>query len=340
MRKFLNMFLFLLLASPALLTAQVSVAGLFNDSGGTAYVISLPTNSDEYRALLASPDSLKALVRQYADRITAIPAGGLYRSLPVCRQDTLVFGYSLIPGELVHPLFLLRIPAGSEGSYFEIGGDSLLADGEGAYLGFSAIDEDLPAQGSHQIDGRILDWLQSEDDLRYSRSFSPQRIRRESPSTSTEIGVGDSVYWGRGGTGLDRLRLALDDDFFYGMASSYQEIQDGLSLLLYFYQERSESSLNLYAIEVPIAGDTGHVLLWRGERSVEVVGNYHRGDFFFEFQVNREYLPREIQQSLEGLQDGSFDVSTGFTDGAIYEEFLFGNVPLNNRFDDWIRGVR
>jgi hypothetical protein len=71
-----------------------------------------------------------------------------------------------------------------------------------------------------------------------------------------------------------------------------------------------------------------------------VVGNYHRGDFFFEFQVNREYLPREIQQSLEGLQDGSFDVSTGFTDGAIYEEFLFGNVPLNNRFDDWIRGVR
>jgi hypothetical protein len=324
--------IFLFAAAPA--AAQVATAGVLNSSGGTAYVISLPTNADEYRSLAGSPDTVKALIRQHADRITAIPPGGLYRSLPVYRQDTLAFGYVLRPGELIHPVFLLRIPAGSAGTYFEISRDYLMRDGSGVYLGYSAVDEELPGQGVHQIDGRILDWLRGEDALRYARTFTPLRIRRESPFTAADISLDDSVYWGRGGTGLDRLRLALDADFLYGMASSYQEIQDGLSLLMYFYRERSETAVNLYTVEVPIAGNTGHVVLWRDGGRVEIVGNYYRGDFFVEFQVNREYLPLEIQQSLQGLQDGSFDVSTGFTDGEIYEEFLFGNLPLNNIFNE------
>lgn len=320
----------LLMAAAVPLFAQVNAAGLYNATGGTAYVISLPTNSAEFNAMLNNPGELKDVIRQYADQIIVLPSGGLYRSLPLYRQDSLVFGYILEAGQLEHPLFALRIAAGDGGSYFEINENDLLKNGQGGYVGFSSIEDQLPAQTGQQIDGRIIDWLQVPDALRFARSFTPLRARRESSATSIEISLDNAVYWGKGGTGIDRVRITVNDDFLYGMMSSYQELQDGLSVLLYYYRERTEKSVNLYTLEIPIAGTTGHVLLWKENGQVEIVGNYHRGDFFVEFQINREFLPTEINQSLDGQREGSFDVSTGFTDGQIFEEFLYGNVSINS----------
>ncbi len=314
--------------------AQSAAVGFSNQSSGTAFVISLPTDSREFAELRQSPNALKNLIRQYADRIVAVPSGGVYSSLPVYRQDTAVFGYVFLTGELIHPLFIIRIPSGSGGSYFALRDSDLMRGAGGAFLGFSGVEEDLPARGRYQVDGRILDWLQADDALRFARDFTPRRIRRESSDTSAIIALDDSVYWGRGGTSLDRLRLALDERMFYGMLTAFQEFQEGLSVLMYFYVERSDSARNLYAIEIPVLGEKGQVLLWTREEQAEVVGNFHRGDFVLEFQIHREFLPLEIQQALQGLRDGSFDISTGFTDGEIYEEFLYGNLPIRNLFSN------
>ncbi|AHC15295.1 hypothetical protein [Salinispira pacifica] len=190
----------------------------------------------------------------------------------------------------------------------------------------SSMDDALPGIGSQKIDGRVVDWIQVPDTLRFPAAVTPRRIRRESPGTNTGIPPEDSLFLSRGGTGLDRVKFISDDLGLYGMFTTHQQIVDGMSFIMYFYADRSGRDSNIYTIEVPVAGSSGHVVLWGQDGSVEIAGSYQRGEFFLEFQITRELLPGQITRSLQGNGQGSFDISTGFTDGQVYEEFMFSSI--------------
>ncbi len=129
-----------LLAS-AVLSAQLQVSGLYNASDGTAFVISLPTSDADYSDLSLNPELLKDRIMQFSERIVAIPQGGLYRSLPVYCQDTAVLGYIQRAGELIHPLFLMRLDAEEVQQYYEISDDAILRNENGSEIGFDATAE-------------------------------------------------------------------------------------------------------------------------------------------------------------------------------------------------------
>lgn len=328
-RMCLAPFLLVLAALTAMapLSAQSGNAGIVNTSEGTAYIISLPTDSRQFRQLQEAPLNLPGLIRQNAGSTVAIPAGGISRMVPSYRQESLITGYVHLSGSLRHPLILMRIPANSAGKLFQLDSSHFVRDESGGLVTVSSMDDALPGTGSQKIDGRVVDWIQISDTLRFKADAVPLRIRRESPGTNTAIPAEDSLFVSRGGTGLDRVKFSSDDLGLYGMFTTHQQIVDGMSFILYFYSDRRGNIRNSYTIEVPVAGSSGHVVLWGQDGSAEIAGSYRRGEFFLEFHITREMLPGEITRSLEGGSQGSFDISTGFTDGQVYEEFMYASIP-------------
>lgn len=308
------------------LYAQSGSAGIVNTTRGTAYIISLPTDSRQYQSLQDSPLDLPGLIRQNSGQVISIPSGGISRMVPSYRQESLITGYLHRSGSLRHPLILMRIPADSAGRIFQLDDSSFVRDESGGVVTVSSMDDALPGIGSQKIDGRVVDWIQVPDTLRFPAAVTPRRIRRESPGTNTGIPPEDSLFLSRGGTGLDRVKFISDDLGLYGMFTTHQQIVDGMSFIMYFYADRSGRDSNIYTIEVPVAGSSGHVVLWGQDGSVEIAGSYQRGEFFLEFQITRELLPGQITRSLQGNGQGSFDISTGFTDGQVYEEFMFSSI--------------
>ena len=319
----------LLWAASLPLPAQVDMAGLLNSTEGTLYFVSLPVEREEYQRLKDAPESFKALLSEHFSRLELVSSGGLYQRLPVYRQDTLVLGYVQRAGHLEHPIFAILIQGGQGSNYYEITSDTYLHGVDEEPVHFSSIGDELPTLNNHLVDGRLIDWLDVSPVLNFERDFVPLRILQGGADETRRIAYEDALFWGGGGTFLNNVRAYMEHDRLYWMVTSFYEITEGLSIFLYFYEGNSTRDSNIYTIEVPVAGISGPVLLWEDTGSVEIIGTYRRGDFFIEFLMEKEQLPEIIQQSLEDRKRGSFDLSSGFSDGQIFEDFLFGNISAD-----------
>ena len=318
---------FLLLLIPFTLWPQK--AGLLNATEGTLHFVSLPTTLELYEELKNTPGSFKTVLSEHIAQLDIIPSGGVYQQLSLQQPDSLIVGYMQRAGSREHPLFALLIEGNTDGEYYKIDSTIFLRHKDERIVSISDSGDDLLTLNNHLIDGSIIDWLNRPDILSFERSFIPLRIRRDGSNRRRQISIENATFWGKGGTFFNHIRAYREEDRIYWMVTSFYEIADGLSILLYFYPKRDKSTPNLYTIEVPVTGSSGSVLLWKDNESAEIVGTYQRGDFFVEFLIDNAQLPAEIQQALNGSRQGSFDVSSGYSDGDIFEEFLFGNIPAN-----------
>lgn len=310
---------------------RVGAAGFLNSTDGTIYFFALPVEAGEFQLLIDDSESLKQFISENFGRLEAVPPAGFYRNLPTYPQDTMLAGYVQYTGSPAYPIFAIIIRGSSEENneedFYEIRPDNFIYDGQDNLLTFSSKRDAPPRVDNRLVDGRIVDWLDIPDSLVFSHDFIPPRIRQREDGNSKFISINDSFFWKQGGAALHRVRTYQETENFYVMVDSFHEFTEGLSIFLHFYENKDEPGP--YVIEVPVADMGGPVLLWsRSRDAVDVVGTYQHNGFFLEFFIEKNQLPDRILDILEGRRSGSVDLSSGFNDGRVFEDFLFGELPI------------
>ncbi len=289
-------------------------------------------NNEEYLAYYAGTQFSETAVREALSASEGdLESFGHYlsaeRYLPplgaVVDQD---FGpqFRTVVGVFVRPesdryrVFLVPVA----GDFVTIGEEDVLRLSNGTAMTVSPLDLQVQSERI-VIDNRYLDWETIPDQLRSGPATTPRRVRRVVDAGERTLPLEDSLYWQKGGTELEGLKMALTDSSLYLGFDSSRPMAEGLSLFIYIYTGRPRG-VAATTVEIPVAHPSGPILVWRrGNDLPRVSGYFTVADFFLEGRLFREDLglPENIDQV-------SLDVSTAFFGPGVLEEFEYGTVYL------------
>lgn len=178
------------------------------------------------------------------------------------------------------------------------------------------------------IDNSYHDWEVIPTTALFSNSYSPIYFKKQSITGIHNVPIKHSVFWGRGGTQINQVKLYLADDYLYIYCSSYSRLTSGLSFYLYLFKSRSSQEQNNYTIELIVddMADTSKVILWqRNREKYEVIGELKNTNFFMEARIQIEKLPVAIQDIIAAY---SIDLTSSYFDNKLrmYEEFFFTTI--------------
>jgi hypothetical protein len=143
--------------------------------------------------------------------------------------------------------------------------------------------------------------------------------------TEENLPVDQALYWRKGGTELEGLKLALTSTSLYVGFDASRPMVEGLSLFVYVYPERPRRVAAL-TLEVPVVEPSGPILLWQRNADEPVVAGYYTvADFFLEGRIFLEELPRP-----ESPDEVTMDISTTFFGSGVLEEFEYGTIYLRD----------
>jgi len=177
-----------------------------------------------------------------------------------------------------------------------------------------------------RIDGRFIDWITVGDSLAAARD-KPLVIWREASGIRSKIQLSEAFSKGKGGTDLEKVKLAADNQYLYFMVSSWSAMSRGLSFVIRVYPKAS--GVNPWSLEIPVRTAGGQVFLWDNTRSASIpvdCGDFNQIGLFLEARIRLDRLPQALQDAV--LQDGSqLEIVSLFTDGSITEEWYYGSIP-------------
>jgi hypothetical protein len=179
--------------------------------------------------------------------------------------------------------------------------------------------------GKIVIDNNYDDWKIIPPAAVFTPAFIPQYFNKQSLTGSNYLPIANSLFWGRGGTSINQVKLYRDGDYLYVYISSYSRMTAGLSYYLYLFKSRSRQEQNNYTIEFVVddMAATGKVILWQKDRkNYQVIGELMDSSFFLEARLEIGKLPAPLDEIIAHY---SFDLTSSYYDSRlkVYEEFFF-----------------
>jgi hypothetical protein len=171
------------------------------------------------------------------------------------------------------------------------------------------------------IDNDYTDWEPFAANAAFGPAVPPSGVLRTRAGTTTRRNLGDSLYWPKGGTDVEQLKLVSSARFVYLMVETRSEMTRGLAYYLYAFEDRDRRQAS-YTIEIPITeGSSGFVFLWTPERDTpRIIGEFAYEPFFLEARVDLSRVPAGVPVATSGL---SFDFSSAFSGARVTEEFFY-----------------
>jgi hypothetical protein len=305
--------LFLLVAGA--LSAQTTIQ---NNEEYLAYYAGTQFSETAVREALLAPGGGVEFLGNYLSAERYLPPLGALVDETLGSRTRTVVGVFVRPESTRYPVFLVP----GDRDFLSVGEEDILRRADGRAMTISPLDLRVQAERI-VIDNRYLDWETIPDLLRSGPATTPRRARRITDAREETLPLGETLYWRKGGTELEGLKIALTDTSLYFGFDASRPMVEGLSLFAYIYPGRPRGVAAI-TVEIPVAEPTGPILVWRrGVDDPVVAGYFTVADFFLEGRVFREALGRP-----EDIDEVSIDISTAFFGPGVFEEFEYGTVYL------------
>lgn len=231
-----------------------------------------------------------------------------------------LLGVLFVPGRSTHPVVFSRLP---DDGYLTVARTDRRAADDGTFVGVgSELLQPLLEGEPVVIDNDYMDWQAFEPVASFPTGYPPTGFEQTRSGLRRRRELSASLYWGKGGTGVEQVKLIASETYGYLMLETRDAITPGASYYLYGYDERAQDRAS-YTVEIAVTGpDSGFVFLWLPDRREPViVGEFVYEPFFLEARLDFSRLPAEVPRSSAGSL--SFDFSTAFTGARVSEEFFY-----------------
>lgn len=349
----------LLLAAPGLFSQAGGTITVQNSSDVLMYVTTLPVTIQEFRELQTNPAKAATLAEELFPQMETILPGSYLPNLPSFTGETLILALQAESASAGYPISVKLIPGGSAGRAYALGQPVDQSDTSPDSIGMLPVTRIKPHPEPIRIDGRFVDWLSRPELRSYRQDSMPVVIIQQNNTGIRQITPGDSVFWRKGGAQLDVVKTLLTQENLYFMASSYQQITPGTSIILRLHKtapKEQQSKTADVTIEIPVVRRGGPVYLWPGSAlgteaglpqassgpgagaspsaagpgnpdNPIYMGQYGASNFSVEAAISRAIL-EDFGFFNPEAQDGVIELSTGVSDAGIFEEFYYGLIPL------------
>lgn len=266
-------------------------------------------------------DRIRAAVADGTVEMRYVPPGGALTDVPRAEGEGLV-GTFVSPGRDAHPVVFT---GPLEDSYVRVSRAYTRTEPGGRPLTVSQdlVDEVLSAEPV-VIDNDYTDWEAVPQTAAFSAGMRPTEGIRTRAGRSTRIPTTDALYWGKGGTVVDGLKLVSSEDYAYGLIETAGAITRGASYTFYAYADRNQSQAS-YTVEIAVTdGSSGFVFLWTAAGDTpRIVGEFTYEPFYLEARLDLSKMPAGLPRDVSNL---SFDVSSSFAGARVTEEFFYTTV--------------
>jgi hypothetical protein len=247
-----------------------------------------------------------------------VPPNGALTGVSVSGSDALV-GAFVAPGREEHPVvFTGRITE----DYLTVSRAYTETDDEGRPLTVAdgVVGRVLAAEPI-VIDNDYTDWEPFAANAAFGPAVPPSEVLRTRAGSTAARDLDASLYWPKGGTDVERLKMVSSAGFAYLMIETRSEITRGASYSLYAFEGRERRQAS-YTIEIPITdGSSGFVFLWTPDRDTpRIVGEFTVEPFYLEARVDLSRVPAGVPVAAGGL---SFDFASAFSGARVTEEFFY-----------------
>ncbi len=324
MKPIINAAAIILFAAGVLSPLAADTVTLQNDEDAAFFFTVVQRDSEAYGRLTASLAGALAILRETAELEQMVPAAGV-SPLPGTRHSAYLVGVFVRPGQPAYPVAAVEVD--SHAGTIVISRKHVLHDETGQQLTvrpWNARIGDEPII----LDNRYLDWEPHLPLVRFAQPIEPAQFILQTDEGRERVALSRAHFWGRGGTQLDTVKAVAGERAVYLKLSSHSQLTPGMSLFLFFYQDRLQSSAR-YTVEIPITDGSGWVLLWTdGSDEPRVIGNYVSDRFVLEAQMRYDLIPQAI---LGQRLDNAFaDIATGFSGAGRHEEFYHARIYLSS----------
>lgn len=291
-----------------------------NNEEFLAYYAGTQFSEEAVREALLAPDGGVEFLGTYLSADRYLPPLGALVDEEFTSRFRSVVGVFVRPESTQYPVFL--VPADAD--FMSVSDEDIVRRPDGSALTVSPLDLRVEAERI-VIDNRYLDWETIPDMLRSGPATLPRRARRVHNGSEENVAVEQALYWRKGGTELEGLKLALTSSSLYLGFDASRPMVEGLSLFVYVYPERPRGVAAL-TLEIPVVDPSGPILLWRRNADEPVVAGYYTvADFFLEGRIFREELPQP-----DSPDEVTMDIATTFFGSGVVEEFEYGTVQLRD----------
>ncbi len=288
---------------------------LKNSTRGILYFLLLPMGVEGKNALAENGEEAKAYLKEHWKDLEKIPVEAFLK----VRRDpapTLLLGFYVSPERPAFPLLRARIPSVPGEPAFTISDGDLFKTSAGESLLLYPWEIQLP-RTPIQIDNRYLDWRKIGELKQFSTNFVPSRVLKYKGGSPERIPFDKARTWPSRGTAVEGVKLLRSEEAVYLMVSSFSPMELGTSYWFYLLPPSSSRGL---AVEVPIVGKGGPILLWIPSMDKPVqIGTYVSDLFVLEGELSSRYLPAEADSYLQQVSRVWMSVSVSTTEGT--EEF-------------------
>ncbi|MCX7787134.1 MAG: hypothetical protein N2442_05515 [Spirochaetes bacterium] len=313
--------LFILLLVEGILHADLVIR---NNTRGILYFLLLPIGVEGKISLGTNGEEAKAYLKDHWKDLEKIPPEAF---LKVKKDPSpyLILGFYVSPERPAFPLIRVKVPSMPGEPAFTIGESDVWKSSAGESLFLYPWDIQLP-KVPIQIDNRYLDWRKIGELKQFPTQFVPQKVVRHKGGTAETIPFEKAKTWPSKGTAVEGLKLLRGEDAVYLMISSFSPMELGTSYWFYLISPSSPSTL---AIEIPIVGKGGPILLWTSsiEKPVQI-GTFVSDLFVLEGDLLSRYLPPEAVPLVQQTSKVWMSVSVPTSDGT--EEFYLTEFDLQD----------
>jgi hypothetical protein len=269
-----------------------------------------------------SPAEARAALAAGEVSLRYVPPEAAVAAVPYRRGQALV-GALVSPGQAAHPVVFTGEP---DGDYLAVsrsftqrgaGGEVLTVEND--------LVEDYLEREPIVIDNDYLEWDSFPAVASFSAGALPDQFRQIRAGAVRSQNLSDSLYWGKGGTGVRQVKIVTSETHAYLMVEARNALTRGLSYLLYGYEGRRQSRAS-FTLEVALTdGTSGFVFLWLpGRDTPHIVGEFVYEPFFLEGRVDLSRVPAALSDVT--VEELSFDFGSSFSGARVTEEFFYTTV--------------
>jgi hypothetical protein len=185
-----------------------------------------------------------------------------------------------------------------------------------------------------QIDNRYLDWRKIKEMKQFPTSFVPPQVLRHRAGSPERIPFEQAKTWPSKGAAVEGVKLLRGEGAVYLMISSFSPMEMGTSYWFYLLPPSSRGTRKGLAVEIPITGKGGPILLWmpEGEKPIQI-GTYVSDLFVLEGELLAKYLPKDAGPLVEQVSKVWMSVSVPTTEGTeefYLTEFYVQDIPFES----------
>lgn len=297
---------------------------LRNNTKGILYFLLLPMGVEGKVPWADNVEEVKTYLKEHRNELEKI-APETFLKLRKDPSPYLLLGFYVSPERPSFPLVRVRIPSVPGEPSFTVSDVDIWKSSAGESLVLYPWDMELP-RTPVQIDNRYLDWRKVKELKQFPTRFVPSKVLRHRGGFPERIRFDQAKTWPSKGTAVEGLKLLRGQREVYLMLSSYSPMEIGTSYWFYLLPLSSSTGL---AVEIPIMGKGGPILLWiPGMEKPVQIGTYVSDLFVLEGELLASYLPVEAEPLLQQVSKVWMSVTVPTGEGT--EEFFLTEFDVTD----------